>query len=105
LTTDVLALAIEAPRRRSGSPGLFLYQEKRMKRRSEPGLFQPKLSASETKGDATTRVAQAITDAETNARDAKTERLRTARLAKEATEGPPPGKLVRRKQKPAGQRG
>jgi hypothetical protein len=73
-----------------------------MKRRSEPGLFQPKLSASETKGDATTRAAQAITDAEANARDAKTERLRAARLRKEAIEGPVlvkkiPEKKVRRK--------
>jgi hypothetical protein len=65
-----------------------------MKRRSEPTLFQPKLSASETKGDTTTRAAQAITDAETNARDAKTERLRAARLHKEAVEGPVPIKKI-----------
>jgi hypothetical protein len=65
-----------------------------MKRRSEPGLFQPKLSASETKGDATTRAAQAIVDEETNARDAKTERLRAARLRKEAIEEPVPIKKL-----------
>ena len=65
-----------------------------MKRRSELGLFQPKLSASETKGDATTRAAQAIVDEETNARDAKTERLRAARLRKEAIEEPVPIKKI-----------
>jgi hypothetical protein len=73
-----------------------------MKRRIEPAPFQPKLSASEKKVDATTRAAQAVTDAEANARDAKTERLRAARLHKEAIEGPAPirkmpEKKVRRK--------
>lgn len=53
-------------------------------------LFKPKLSASEKKGDATTRAAQAIIDQEADAREAKTERLRAARLAREATEGPAP---------------
>jgi len=59
-----------------------------MKRRSEPSLFKPKLSQSEIKVDATTRAARAIIDEEANARDAKTERLRAARLALEATEEP-----------------
>jgi len=68
-----------------------------MKRRSELGLFQPKLSASETKGDATTRAAQAIVDEETNARDAKTERLRAARLLQLATEEPPVEKTSAKK--------
>jgi len=56
-----------------------------MKRRSEPSLFQPKLSSAETKGDATVR---AIRDEETRARDVRTERLRAARLGREAIEGP-----------------
>ena len=70
-----------------------------MKRRSEPSLFQPKLSASEKKVDATTRAAQAIIDEEANARDAKTERLRTARLQKEAIEGPVPIRKIPEKKK------
>jgi hypothetical protein len=65
-----------------------------MRRRSEPSLFQPKISASETKGDATTRAAQAIVDEEANARDAKTERLRATRLRKEAVEGTAPIKRI-----------
>ena len=65
-----------------------------MKRRSEPSLFKPKLSQSELKVDATTRAARAIINEEANARDAKTERLRAARLRKEATESPVPVKKV-----------
>jgi hypothetical protein len=62
-------------------------------------LFRPKLSTSERKGDATTRAAQAIIDQEVGAREAKTERLRAARLAREATESPPPEKNVAGKKK------
>ena len=47
------------------------------------GVFQPKPSGQEKKSDATTRAAQQIMDAETAAREAKTQRLRQARLAKE----------------------
>jgi hypothetical protein len=42
----------------------------------------------------TTRAALAILDEEANARDAKTERLRAARLQKEAIEGPAPIKKI-----------
>lgn len=57
-----------------------------MKRGSEPSLFKPKLSQSELKVDTTTRAARAIIDEEANARDLKTERLRAARLAREAAD-------------------
>ncbi len=51
-------------------------------------VFKPKPSQAELRVDATTRAAQAIISEEVNARDAKTERLRAARLALEATEEP-----------------
>lgn len=70
-----------------------------MKRRSEPSLFQPKLSSAETKGEVTTRAALAIIDEEANSREAKTERLRAARLQKEAIEGPVPIKEIPEKKK------
>jgi hypothetical protein len=68
-----------------------------MKRRSEPSLFQPKLSQTEIRVDATTRAARAIVEEEANARDAKTERLRAARLAQEAIDGPPMQKIASKK--------
>jgi hypothetical protein len=68
-----------------------------MKRQPEPSLFKPKLSQSELKVDATTRAARAIIDEEANARDAKTERLRAARLARQETEGPPVQKISEKK--------
>jgi hypothetical protein len=46
-------------------------------------VFQPKPSKQETKADLTTKAARAIIDHEASARDAKTERLRAARLARE----------------------
>jgi len=50
-------------------------------------VFTPTaVNKHETKGDVTTRVAREILDQETAARDAKTERLRAARLAREAAE-------------------
>jgi hypothetical protein len=47
-------------------------------------VFKPRMSAAETKSDTTTRVAREIHDAEVAKREAKTERLRLARLAAEA---------------------
>lgn len=44
-------------------------------------LFAPASNKAEAKNDATTRFAKQITDAEVRARQAKTERLRAARLA------------------------
>ena len=54
-------------------------------------IFKPKPTATETKQDATTRAARQIIDREAAARERKTERLRLARLASEATiPNPPP---------------
>ncbi|WP_173931645.1 hypothetical protein [Chelativorans sp. Marseille-P2723] len=49
-------------------------------------LFKPKGTSAETKADATDRAFRAIVEDETRRRDAKTERLRQARLEKEAQE-------------------
>ena len=49
------------------------------------GIFKPKPTAIETKQDATTRAARQIIDGEAAVREHKTERLRPARLAREAT--------------------
>ena len=49
-------------------------------------VFKPKRTARESKGDATTLAAREIMDKETAARESKTERLKLARLAKEAAE-------------------
>lgn len=60
--------------------------------------FKPSLSKSETKAEATSRAALAIIDQEVADREAKTARLREARLAKEADErrSTPAAKPVRR---------
>lgn len=47
-------------------------------------VFQPKPSKHEAKADVTTRVAREVIFSETTLREAKTERLRAARLAHEA---------------------
>lgn len=47
-------------------------------------LFRP--SKAESKADATTTVAKGIIEAETSAREAKVERLRRARLDRDASE-------------------
>lgn len=57
-------------------------------------VFRPKPSKQEVKADATTRIAREIADAEVARREAKTERLRLARLAREAAE---PAKTVKPK--------
>lgn len=49
-------------------------------------LFRP--TRTETKADTTTSVAQSIVASETSAREAKVERLRKARLEREASEAP-----------------
>ena len=50
----------------------------------EHNLFRPKPSKAETKADITNNVARAIIGEEVERRDAKTARLRLARLAAEA---------------------
>lgn len=49
-------------------------------------VFQPKSSKQEAKADTTTRIAREILDAEAAKREAKTEKLRQARLLREAAE-------------------
>lgn len=57
-----------------------------MKNPQADALFRPKPSKQEAKADVTARIARQIMDAETSRRDTKTERLRQARLAKEASQ-------------------
>ncbi len=66
------------------------------------GAFKPALSTAEAKGDASTRAARAIVSQQTAERDAKTARLKAARLAKEAADNdaaPPP--VEKKRKKPA----
>ena len=60
------------------------------------GIFKPKPTGSEKKSDATTRAAQQIMDAERQHREAKTERLRLARLAREEAETGQPAPAKRK---------
>ena len=72
-------------------------------------VFKPKPTTREFRGDTTTSAARQITEGEKVAREAKTERLRLARLAKEAAEQPvttrksnPESRHAPAKKKPAG---
>ncbi len=69
-----------------------------MRHRSAEAAFKPKLSRIESRQDATTRAAWTIIATESAAVDAKTERLRAARLAQEANAPPvlPKAKRARR---------
>jgi hypothetical protein len=60
-----------------------------MDQTSVVAAFQPKPSRQETKADATTRAAWEIIDGEASAREAKTRRLRAARLAQEEAAAKP----------------
>ena len=64
---------------------------------TEHNLFKPKPSKAETKADVTTHVARAIVGAEAERREAKTARLRQARLKDEAARAtvPSPAKSRR----------
>lgn len=64
------------------------------------GIFKPKPNAAETRSDATARLVKDIHDAETAAREAKTLRLRLARLEKERL-APAPIAAPKPKRKPA----
>jgi hypothetical protein len=57
-----------------------------MRHQIPTGVFKPNPSSGERKSDVTTRAAHQILDNERSAREAKTERLRVARLAKEEAE-------------------
>jgi hypothetical protein len=63
-------------------------------------VFRPKPTRQETKADVTTRVARDIMDKESAARDAKTERLRTARLAREAAVASEPQQPTKKRAQP-----
>lgn len=68
---------------------------------TKENLFVPAPNKAEAKGDTTTRVAQSILDVEVAAREAKTARLRAARLAMEATQEPEPATKPKARKKPA----
>lgn len=55
---------------------------------TKENVFATPLNKSEAKGDVTTRVAHSIIGTEIAAREAKTARLKAARLALEATQEP-----------------
>lgn len=61
------------------------------------GIFKQKPTTGEKKSDETTRAAQQILNDEKSAREAKTERLRLARLAQEEAA---PSTIVPSKPKP-----
>ena len=50
------------------------------------GVFEPRRSAQETKADTTSRIARQMIDDEAARREAKTAKLREARLAREEEE-------------------
>lgn len=58
-------------------------------------VFRPKLNKQEAKADEITRNVRAIMDAEVAKRDTKTERLRSARLARDAQMPAAPVKKIR----------
>ena len=61
---------------------------------AETSVFKPK---GDAKSEATTKTARTIIDGEAAARQAKTERLRAARLARGPVEAPPKKKPTKRK--------
>lgn len=61
---------------------------KNMKQVPQPELFKSTPPRDDANIDATTKAVRAIVDQEAAARIAKTERLRAARLAREAVEHP-----------------
>lgn len=64
-------------------------------------IFRPKPSKQEAKADATTQLVRQIMDKETTTREAKTERLRRARLEKQNLEPAVPAKPKARSRKKA----
>ena len=63
---------------------------------TEHNLFKPRPSKAESKADITNHTARAIIGAEAERREAKTARLREARLEKEATRAAEPSSPKRR---------
>lgn len=73
---------------------------------TDPSLFKPKPSKAETKADITDHAARTIIDDEAARREAKTARLREARLQEEAklAAAPPLPVKTRAKKAAAGSR-
>jgi hypothetical protein len=72
-------------------------------RRVPDGVFKPTRSRTEAKSDVTTNTSRKIVESEAAARVAKTERLRAARFARDATENVVP--LAKKKRKQTGHLG
>lgn len=68
---------------------------------TKDNLFRPNRSQAEKKADVTNRTARAMIEAEVESREAKTARLRKARLAMEAARPPTPVKPKTRSGKTA----
>lgn len=60
------------------------------------GLFKPNLTKTESKAETVSRVARNMIDQEIAKRDAKTARLREARMARDADVPTPPAKPERK---------
>jgi hypothetical protein len=70
-----------------GDPAFFIYEESlSMMAPARDTTFKPKLSQTESKAEAVSRIAKSLIKKEAALREAKTARLREARLAKEAVE-------------------
>jgi hypothetical protein len=95
LTTDVLAIAVEAMRKGRDFPAFFVSGRILMNQAAIDAVFRRKPSRQEAKADAITRVVRDLLTAEAASRDNKTERLRTARLARDAATPPVPEKARR----------
>ena len=72
---------------------------------TEHNLFKPKPSKAESKADITNNAARAIIGAEAERRDAKTARLRQARLENEATPATAPSPAKQRRAMAPGRAG
>jgi hypothetical protein len=95
-----MAPTIEAFRRRSGIPRPFSFSENTiMDETVIKAVFKPRPSRQETKADMTTRIAREILDIEASARIEKSERLRAARMAREALAAPAPARKKPRRKK------
>jgi len=64
--------------------------------KDEADRIKPRRETAETKAETTRRIAREISQAEADVRDAKTARLKAARLAQEATTTKPAGKANKR---------
>lgn len=57
--------------------------------KSDAERIKPRRESAESKAETTRRIAREISQAEADVRDAKTARLKAARLAQQAAEKPP----------------